>query len=87
MSSDLGARGLGTCDDDGDDDVHAEQQQHAGWRSTYTRTSLDMSVTELMSQLPMSLIEDLGILQRSEGREAMWSEQRSRSEGIGNGRR
>ena len=33
------------------------------------------------------LIEGLGSLQRSEGRAAVWSEQRSRSEGIGNGRR
>ena len=31
------------------------------------------------------LIEDRGFLQHGEGRAAVWSEQRSRSEGIGNG--
>jgi hypothetical protein len=44
---------------------------------------LSMFVTELTSQSPMGLIEALGILQRSEGRAAVWSERRSRSEGIG----
>jgi hypothetical protein len=33
------------------------------------------------------LIEGLGSLQRGEGRAAMWSEERSRSEGTGDGRR
>jgi hypothetical protein len=33
------------------------------------------------------LIEDSGCLQRSQGRVAVWSERRSRSEGMGDGRR
>jgi hypothetical protein len=81
VSGDLGARGWGTGDDD---NTATLEQQHAGWRNTYRehvthvrhRAHVPMVITD-------GLIEDRGSLQRSEGRAAVWSEQRSRSEGIG----
>ena len=42
-----------------------------------------MFVTELTSQSPMGWLKADRQLQRSEGRAAVWSEQRSRSEGMG----
>jgi hypothetical protein len=82
VSGDLGARGEGTADDD--DTAMQEQQQHAGWRTTYIehifhiRHRAHVPITDV-------LIEGLGILQRSEGRASVWSERRSRSEGIRDG--
>ncbi len=76
MSSDVGARGCGTDDDD----MATQEQQHAGWRNTYlehgfhVRHRAHVPVTDV-------LIEGIGSLQRSEGRAAMWSEQRSRGRG------
>ena len=63
-----------------------EQQQHAGWRSTYIEHAIHF---RHRAHVPITdgLIEGTGMLQRSEGREAVLSEQRSRSEGIGDGRR
>ena len=70
----------------GDDDTATQEQRHAGWRSTYIEHAIHV---RHRAHVPITdgLIEGTGILQRSEGREAVWSEQRSRSEGIGNGRR
>ena len=72
MSSDLGARGLGTGDDD--DTATLEQQQHAGWRNTYIEHVIHV---RHRAHVPITdgLIEDIGSLQRSEGRAAVWSEQ------------
>ncbi len=80
VSSDVGARGWGT---DGDDDMATlEQQQHAGWRNTYKEHALHV---RHRAHVPITdgLIEGSGKLQRSEGRAAVWSERRSRSEGMG----
>ncbi len=71
----------------GDDDIIATQQQHHVWRrNTYTEHLLH---GRHRAHVPVAngLIEAIGSLQRSEGRAAVSSEQRSRSEGIGNGRR
>ena len=80
MSGDLGARGRATGDDD--DTATLEQQQHAGWENTYQEHGRHV---RHRAHVPITdgLIEDRGSLQRSEGRAAVRSEQRSRSEGIG----
>jgi hypothetical protein len=69
-----------------EDDTAMQEQQHAGWRSTYLEHAIHVPHR---AHVPITdgLIEGTGKLQRSEGREAVLSEQRSRSEGIGNGRR
>jgi hypothetical protein len=76
------SRSEGTADDD--DTAMQEQQQHAGWRSTYLEHPFHV---RHRAHVPITdgLIEGIGILQRSEGREAVWSERRSRSEGMGDG--
>jgi hypothetical protein len=65
----------------GDDTAMQEQQQHAGWRSTYIEHALHI---RHRAHVPITdgLIEGLGKLHRSEGRAAVWSEQRSRSKGT-----
>jgi hypothetical protein len=80
VSSDLGARGRATGDED--DTAMQEQQQHAGWRNTYVEHVLHV---RHLTHVPCTdgLIEGIGTLQCSEGRAAVWSERRSRSEGIG----
>jgi hypothetical protein len=67
-----------------DDDTGTEEQQHAGWRSTYPEHA---SHVRHRAHVPVTdgLIEGPGFLQRSEGRAAVRSERRSRSEGIGIG--
>ena len=72
VSGDLGARGWGT--DDEDDTGTLEQQQHAGWSSTYSEHARHV---RHRAHVPITdgLIEGLGNLQRSEGREAVWREQ------------
>ena len=58
----------------GDDDMATqEQQQHAGWRSTYIEHPLHV---RHRAHVPITdgLIEGLGTLQRSEGRASVWSE-------------
>jgi hypothetical protein len=59
-----------------------QEQQHAGWRNTYLEHG---SHVRHRAHVPITdgLIEGLGFLQRSEGRVAVWSERRSRSEGTG----
>ncbi len=59
-----------------------EQQQHAGLRSTYIEHVLH---GRHRAHVPITdgLIEGSGKLQRSEGRAAVWREQRSRSEEMG----
>ena len=66
------------------DDAGTQPQQHAGWRNTYHEHPLHV---RHRAHVPITdgLIEGPSKLQRSEGRAAVWSEQRSRSEGIGNG--
>ena len=73
------SRGEGMGDDD---DTAMQEQQHAGWRITYKE---DGSHVRHRAHVPVTdgLVEGLGSLQRSEGRAAVWSEQRSRSEGMG----
>jgi hypothetical protein len=77
MSSDVGARGWGTFGDD----MATQEQQHAGWRNTYPEHATHV---RHRAHVPITdgLIEDRGNLQRSEGRAAVWREQRSSSEGT-----
>ena len=51
-----------------------EQQQHAGWRSTYIEHA---SHVRHRAHVPITdgLIEDRGFLQYDEGRAVVWSEQ------------
>ena len=67
-----------------DDDVATLEQQHAGWRITYSKHEPHV---RHRAHVPITdgLIEGLGKLQRSEGRAAVRSERRPRSEGIGIG--
>ena len=69
----------GTADEN--DTATLEQQQHAGWRSTYSKHVLHV---RHRAHVPSTdgLIEGFGTLQRSEGRAAVRSERRSRSEGT-----
>jgi hypothetical protein len=69
---------------DDDDTAMQEQQQHAGWRNTYSEHARHV---RHRAHVPLTdvLIEGIGILHRSEGRAAVWSEWRSPSEGIGDG--
>jgi hypothetical protein len=78
VSSNVGARGWGTDDDD---TAMQEQQQHAGWRNTYREHARHV---RHRAHVPIAdgLIEVIGILQRSQGRAAVWREQRSSSEGT-----
>ena len=71
---------------DDDDTATLEQQQHAGWRNTYIEHA---SHVRHRAHVPVTdgLVEGIGTLHRSEGRAAVWSERRSRSERMGNGRR
>jgi len=57
----------------GDDDATMQEQQHAGWRSTYMEHALHV---RHRAHVPITdgLIEVPGILQHSEGRMAAWSE-------------
>ena len=68
--SDVGARGWGTDDDD----MATQEQQHAGWRSTYIEHA---NHVRHRAHVPIAdrLIEGSGRLHRSEGRAAVWSEQ------------
>ncbi len=67
VSGDLGARGWGTDDDDM---ATQEQQQHAGWRNTYSEHAMHV---RHRAHVPITdgLIEGLSILQRSAGRAAV----------------
>ena len=71
VSSDVGARGWGTDDDNM---ATLEQQQHAGWRNTYIEHA---SHVRHRAHVPVTdgLVEGEGKLQRSEGRAAVWSKQ------------
>jgi hypothetical protein len=53
---------------DDDDDTATLEQQHAGWRNTYKEHGIHLFHR---ARVPLTdvLIEALGILQRSEGRE------------------
>ena len=81
VSSDVGARGWGTG---GDDDMATLEQQHAGWRITYPEHETHV-LHRAHVPITDGLIEGLGTLQRSEGRAAVRSERRSRSEGMRDG--
>jgi hypothetical protein len=75
----------GTADEN--DTATLEQQQHAGWRSTYSKHVLHV---RHRAHVPVTdvLIEGKSFLQRSERRAAVRSERserRPRSEGIGIG--
>ena len=69
---------------DDDDTATLEQQQHAGWRNTYRE---HVSHGRHRAHVPITdgLIEGSGNLHRSEGRASVWSERRSRSEGMRDG--
>jgi hypothetical protein len=69
---------------DDDDTATLQQQQHAGWGDTYAEHPFHVPHR---AHVPITdgLIEGIGNLQRSEGRAAVWSEWRSRSEGMGDG--
>ena len=70
MSSDVGARGWGTDDDD----MATQEQQLAGWRSTYIEHAIHV---RHRAHVPITdgLIEGKGSLQRSKGRAAVWRDQ------------
>jgi hypothetical protein len=53
------------------DNMATLEQQHAGWRNTYMEHVLHV---RHRAHFPITdgLIEGLGILQRSEGRAAVW---------------
>ncbi len=57
-----------------DDDMATLEQQHAGWRNTYPEHAKHV---RHRAHVPVTdgLIEGSGILQRSEGRAAVWSKQ------------
>ncbi len=61
-----------------------QAQQHARWRDTCRKHGIH---GRHRAHVPITdgLIEGPSKLQRSEGRAAVWSEQRSRSEGMGIG--
>ena len=61
-----------------------QEQQHAGLRYTYKEHA---SHVRHRAHVPIAdgLVEGEGTLQRSEGRAAVWSERRSRSEGMRDG--
>ncbi len=65
-----------------EDDTATQEQQHARWRNTYKEHATHV---RHRAHVPVTdgLIEGIGSLQRSEGRAAVWSERRSRSEGMG----
>jgi hypothetical protein len=56
------------------DDAATQEQQYAGWRSTYIEHVIHV---RHRAHVPITdgLIEGIGTLQRSEGRAAVWSEQ------------
>ncbi len=58
---------------DDDDTATQEQQQHAGWRSTYREHGIHF---RHRAHVPSTdgLIEGVGFLQRSEGRAFVWIE-------------
>jgi hypothetical protein len=70
VSSDLGARGWVTGDDD---DTATQEQQHVGWRNTYSE---HVHHVRHRAHVPCTdgLIEGTRTLQRSEGRVAVRSE-------------
>ena len=80
MRSERRSRSEGTAADD-DDTATQEQQLHAGWRNTYSE---HVAHVRHRAHVPVTdvLIEGRSFLQRSEGRAAVWSERRSRSEGM-----
>ncbi len=76
----MSGKGIGIGDND--DTATLEQQQHAGWRNTYIEHETHV---RHRAHVPITdgLIEGSGKLHRSEGRAAVWREQRSRSEEMG----
>jgi hypothetical protein len=72
------SEGIGIGDED---DTATQEQQHARRRNTYKE---HLTHIRHRAHVPVTdgLIEGFGTLQRSEGRAAMWSERRSRSEGT-----
>ena len=86
VSGDLRERVWGTDEDEDEDhDTATQEQQHAGRRNTYLEHARH---GRHRAHIPPTNgpIEGIGILQRSEGRAAVWSERRSRSVGMGDGR-
>ena len=65
-----------------EDDTATQEQQHARRRNTYSKHGIHV---RHRAHVPVTdgLIEGSRKLQRSEGRAAVWSERRSRSEGMG----
>jgi hypothetical protein len=70
VRSEQRSRSEGTGDED---DTATQEQRHAGWSSTYEEHDLH---GRHRAHVPITdgLIEGLGVLQRSEGRAAVWSE-------------
>ena len=79
----MSGEGIGIGDED---DTATQEQQHARRRNTYHEHPLHV---RHRAHVPITdgLIEGLGKLHRSEGRAAVWSERRSRSERMRDGRR
>ncbi len=74
----MSGEGIGIGDED---DTATQEQQHARWRNTYKE---HVSHVRHRAHVPVTdgLIQGFGTLQHGEGRAAVWSEQRSRSEGM-----
>ena len=74
----MSGEGIGIGDND--DTATPEQQQHAGWRNTYSKHGIHV---RHRAHVPVTdvLIEGKSFLQRSERRAAVRSEQRSRGRG------
>ena len=68
----MSGEGIGIGDED--DTATLEQQQHAGWRNTYSEHA---SHVRHRAHVPVTdgLVEGIGTLHRSEGRAAVWREQ------------
>ena len=64
-----------------DNDTATQEQRHAGWRNTYSEHGTHARHRDHVPSTD-GLIEGFGTLQRSEGRAAVRSERRSRSEGT-----
>ncbi len=67
----MSGEGIGIGDED---DTATQEQQHARRRNTYSKHGIHV---RHRAHVPVTdgLIEGLGILQRSEGRAAVWSKQ------------
>ncbi len=82
VSSDLGETRWGT---DGDGDVAGQREEQGARRRNTNKKHAGHDRHRAHVPITDRLIEGSGFLQHGEGRAAVWSERRSRSEGTGDG--